>query len=267
MDIYLSVNNREEVIKLPVVPSSFTITKPRNNKKFETVSGSELKRIGVSALKGITIESFFPVRDYPFLRDRTYKGQQYVYIIDTWVNRRLPIRLIITDTPINMAVSVENFEYTIGQDSNLNYVLTLEEFPIINVTEQEQTTQTTTQEVETINASYAIAILADKGIINTPDIWYQGTWNDEQFKTLFVKMAAYIANAQVESPADAVAVLTNHKIINTPQVWYEGTWTDENFKTLLVKVATYIITTPQVKNETPKRTGLFSLLKKGTNGQ
>ena len=84
MDIYLSVNNREEVIKLPVVPPSFTITKPRNNKKFETVSGSELKRIGSSALKGITIESFFPVRDYPFLRDRTYKGQQYVYIIDTW---------------------------------------------------------------------------------------------------------------------------------------------------------------------------------------
>lgn len=238
MDIYLSVNNREEVIKLPVVPPSFTITKPRNNKKFETVSGSELKRIGNSALKGITIESFFPVRDYPFLRDRTYKGQQYVYIIDTWVNRRLPIRLIITDTPINMAVSVENFEYTIGQDSNLNYVLTLEEFPLINVSEQNTAATTTATTVE--NATDAITVLANKGIINTPEIWYQGTWNDDHFKTLLVKMAAYVANAQVETPADAIAVLTNHQIINTPQVWYEGTWTDDNFKTLLVKVANHI---------------------------
>ena len=53
-------------------------------------------------------------------------------------------------------------------------------------------------------------------------------------------MAAYVANAHVETPADAIAVLTNHQIINTPQVWYEGTWTDDNFKTLLVKVANHI---------------------------
>lgn len=237
MDIYLSVNNREEVIKLPVVPPSFTITKPRNNKKFETVSGAELKRIGMSGLKGITIESFFPIRDYPFLRDRTYQGQQYVYIIDTWVSRRLPIRLIITDTPINMAVAVENFEYTIGQDGNLNYVMTLEEFPLINISEQttESATKTTVD-----NATDAITVLVNKGIIVNPEIWYNGTWNDSHFKTLLVKMATYIANAQVDTPADAVAVLTNNKIINTPQIWYEGTWNKEQFDALLIKVANHI---------------------------
>ena len=237
MDIYLSVNNREEVIKLPVVPPSFTITKPRNNKKFETVSGAELKRIGASGLKGITIESFFPVRDYPFLRDRTYQGQGYVYIIDTWVSRRLPIRLIITDTPINMAVSVENFEYTIGQDSNLNYVLTLEEFPLINVSEQAtETAAATTVD----NATDAITVLVNKGIIVNPEIWYGGTWNDDHFKTLLVKMAAYVANAQVDTPADAVAVLTNNQIINTPQIWYEGTWNKDHFDALIIKVANHI---------------------------
>ena len=238
MDIYLSVNNREEVIKLPVVPPSFTITKPRNNQKFETVNGSELKRIGNSALKGITIESFFPVRDYPFLRDRTYKGQQYVYILDTWISRRLPIRLIITDTPINMAVSVENFEYTIGQDSNLNYVMTLEEFPLVNIAEP--STATAPQTVVIENAGDAINVLYKKGIILSPEVWYDGTWTDENFKLLLVKMATSVANAQVDTPADAIAVLTNYQIINTPQVWYDGTWTDDNFKTLLIKVANHI---------------------------
>lgn len=237
MDIYLSVNNREEVIKLPVVPPSFTITKPRNNKKFETVTGAELKRIGTSGLKGITIESFFPVRDYPFLRDRTYKGQQYVYIIDTWVSRRLPIRLIVTDTPINMAVSLENFEYTIGQDSNLNYTMTFEEFPLINVSEQ---ATETAQQSTVDNATDAITVLVNKGIIVNPEIWYGGTWNDDHFKTLLVKMAAYVANAQVDTPADAVAVLTNNQIINTPQIWYEGTWNLDHFNALIIKVANHI---------------------------
>lgn len=38
----------------------------------------------------------------------------------------------------------------------------------------------------------AIAILVKKGIINTPDIWYNGTWTDKDFKCLLVKFANYI---------------------------------------------------------------------------
>ena len=74
MDIYLSVNNREQVICLPVLPAEFTVSKPQKNEVFETVDQGELKLIGKAGLKGITISSFFPVRDYPFLKDRTYKG-------------------------------------------------------------------------------------------------------------------------------------------------------------------------------------------------
>ena len=132
MDVYMSTNNRKQVLKLPVVPKEFTITKPQKNEVFETVSQGELRLIGAPGLKGIVISSFFPVRDYPFLRDRTYKGFEYVFIIDTWILQKLPIRLIITETPINMAVSVENFEYTIRQDGDLYYTLTLSEFRLVN---------------------------------------------------------------------------------------------------------------------------------------
>jgi len=131
LDIYLSVNNRAEVLKLPVVPKEFTVSKPQKNEVFETVTQGELRLIGTPGLKSITISSFFPIREYPFLRDNTYKGFEYVYIIDTWILQKLPIRLIITDTPINMAVSVENFEYTIGQDGDLKYSLVLGEFKIL----------------------------------------------------------------------------------------------------------------------------------------
>ena len=64
MDIYLSVNNREQVICLPVLPAEFTISKPQKNEVFETVTQGELKLIGRGP-KSITISSF-SIRDYPF---------------------------------------------------------------------------------------------------------------------------------------------------------------------------------------------------------
>ena len=131
MDIFLSVNNREQVLQLPVVPPEFTITKPHKNEVFETATQGDLKLIGAAGLKGIVIDSFFPVRDYPFLRDRTYKGFEYVYIIDTWIAAKLPIRLIITETPINMAVAVDDFQYTIKQNADLQFSLTLGEHPLV----------------------------------------------------------------------------------------------------------------------------------------
>ena len=129
MDIYLSVNNRAEVMRLPVIPPSFTISKPQGTEVFETVSQGELQLIGVPKLKGITISSFFPIRDYPYLRDTSMKGWEYVYKIDTWIEQKLPIRLVITDTPINMAVAVKDFDYSIKTDGDLWYNLQLEEFP------------------------------------------------------------------------------------------------------------------------------------------
>ena len=130
MDIYLSVNNRAEVMRLPVLPASFTISKPQTTQVFETVSQGELQLIGTPKLKGITISSFFPIKEYPYLRDTSMKGWEYVYMIDTWILKKLPIRLVITDTPINMAVAVTNFEYTVKTDGDLWYKLQLEEFTL-----------------------------------------------------------------------------------------------------------------------------------------
>lgn len=39
----------------------------------------------------------------------------------------------------------------------------------------------------------AVALLSKKGIITNPSIWYDGTWNDDDFKHLIIKMANYIS--------------------------------------------------------------------------
>ena len=64
------------------------------------------------------------------------KGWEYVYKIDTWIDLKLSIRLIITETPINMAVAVKDFKYTIKTDGDLWYTLDLEEFNLLNYEDQ-----------------------------------------------------------------------------------------------------------------------------------
>lgn len=131
MDIYLSVNNREQVICLPVLPSEFTVSKPLSNEVFETVTQGELNLIGKSKLKSISWSSFFPSKDYPFLRDKSNTAFGYVYLLDTWYSQKLPMRLIITETPINMACTIEDFSYTIKKDGDMYYNITLSEVKLI----------------------------------------------------------------------------------------------------------------------------------------
>ncbi len=134
IDVFLSINNREEIIQLPVVPEEFTLQLPHKNEAYETISQGDIKLIGMAGLKSLTIQSFFPVRDYPFLRDRGYLGWEYVERLQEWMDRRLPIRLIITGTPINMACSIESFTYGVANGSgDIYYTLTLEEFKFIQL--------------------------------------------------------------------------------------------------------------------------------------
>jgi hypothetical protein len=133
MDIFLSVNNREEILQIPVIPPEFSISKPQNNSVFETATQGELKILGVPKLRSISFNSFFPVRDYPFLKTREKWGFEYTETLDRWISQKLPMRLVITETPINMAVCVDSFEYTIGKDGNLNYSISLSEFPMPQV--------------------------------------------------------------------------------------------------------------------------------------
>lgn len=134
MDIFISINNREQVIKLPVLPKEFKIQSAMKNETYDTISAGEIKLIGMPQLKAISISSFFPANDYPFLRDRTYKSWEYINMIEDWKSRRVPIRIIITDTPINMACTIEGFEYGEQDGSrDIYYNLSLSEFKFIKL--------------------------------------------------------------------------------------------------------------------------------------
>lgn len=171
MRIYLSIDNGAEVLQIPVVPSEFTVSKPQNDETFETISGEELAFIDVPGLKSISWSSFFPMRDYPYIKgERLADMWQYGYIIDKWIELKYPIRLIITGTPINMACKVTQFDYKLGTDGDIHYDITLKEFPLVD-TETEELTVAQYEELLAKIESLELEVsqLKSKTVINTPD--------------------------------------------------------------------------------------------------
>lgn len=138
--IYLSIDNGAEVLELPVIPSEFLVSKPQKDETFETVSGEEIAFIDAPGLRGISWSSFFPSKDYPFLRcQRLADVWQYGYTLDKWIAQKYPIRLVISGTPINMATKVTTFDYRMGPDGDLYYDIAFKDFPLVD-TESEDLT-------------------------------------------------------------------------------------------------------------------------------
>lgn len=134
LDIYLSWNNREDVILLPIPPVDFKIVTKQNNETFNSINQGEIRLIGLSGLATTTISSYFPSKEYPFSRNNTIFGMEYVEMINKWKASRRPIRLVVPDKNINMAFAIDNFEYgTEDVTGDIYYTLSLTEFRFIEV--------------------------------------------------------------------------------------------------------------------------------------
>ncbi len=133
MDFLISINNREKVVQIPVLPEEITISSPQNNESYETISLGELNLIGKMGLTTLEFSSFFPAYPLSFSKSNAMFGWEYVEFFEEQRKRRLPFRMIITETPINMAVTIENFEYGMKQGKHIYYTLSLKEFRFIEV--------------------------------------------------------------------------------------------------------------------------------------
>jgi hypothetical protein len=130
MEFWLSNNNGLEKIQLPVNPPSFVISDGVNNIVIETIGIGEINIPGKGKLKEISIDSFFPARYAPYCRYRDIlKPYDYISILQRWKQKQQPIRLIITETPINLPMLIENIVY--GEEGgirDIKYSLTLREY-------------------------------------------------------------------------------------------------------------------------------------------
>ncbi|MEG3030092.1 MAG: LysM domain-containing protein [Oscillospiraceae bacterium] len=131
----LSSNDRQEIIILPVNPQSFAISYQQQNKVISLVDVGEVNTLGNRGLATISsIDSFFPCEDSPFYRYAQMPPERYVETIKCWQEKKEPLRLIITDMNITIAVAIESFGTTIVEGSkDVAYALQLKEFRFLNI--------------------------------------------------------------------------------------------------------------------------------------
>lgn len=130
----LSFNNREEVLKLPVNPSNYSIFYGQNNETKTNFELGDIKLIGNKKLQRINIASFFPAQPYPFCTYKDFPSpEECVATIRRWKDTRRPIRLVVTGTDINTAFAIESFEPEVTDGTgDINFSLDLEEYVFAN---------------------------------------------------------------------------------------------------------------------------------------
>jgi nucleoid-associated protein YgaU len=112
IQVWLSFNNGQERLQLPVNPAKLSFRSSRGYEDVQIAQLGEYTVIGGSRLKDFSFSSFFP-RDYaPYCEYMDVPDPwEAVQLIEKWMNSGRPMRLTITGTPVNEAVTIRDFSY------------------------------------------------------------------------------------------------------------------------------------------------------------
>lgn len=134
IECWLSWQNRTDELRLPITPF-FDLSKGKNNQTAELYEFGEINIPGTRGLQTMEIESFFPHlgHNYNFCSRNTDEPYSYCGLIDKWFADVYPIRVIFTNTSINIAMMIENFTYgEKDRTRDVYFKLSLKEYRFID---------------------------------------------------------------------------------------------------------------------------------------
>lgn len=143
MIFQLSYNNFAERLVFPVNPPKFRVYGGGTEfHDFTVVKGGERTTIGDIKMREISFSSFFPRHYDPSLCEYVDIPHPYdaLNTIQRWRKTKWPVRLIITDLGVNMAVTIRKFEYEErgGEPGDIYFDIAFKEFEFIRIREVEQ---------------------------------------------------------------------------------------------------------------------------------
>ena len=125
--IELSVDNRSEVIELPINPKTVEFTSKQLNQTITLLEMGEVNLAGDRGLKRTKFSSFFPSENSPFsdLAEDTPKG--YITMLDEWKTSKKVVRVIVTDMDINLAMLIDELNYSVNEgDEDIYYTMSFQ---------------------------------------------------------------------------------------------------------------------------------------------
>lgn len=153
--VELSYNNKDEVLQLPINPSSIEVSESGQGQTYDVVGLGEINVIKDRKLTEYSFSSFFPAQRYPFLtifdgvkeEDKAevelLSPSVFVETIVKWMGTKKPIRFIFTSDKynINTPASIESFDWqeVAGSGGDIEYTITLKKYVFYAARKIEQT--------------------------------------------------------------------------------------------------------------------------------
>lgn len=107
------LNSDGEKFILPITPKGYEVKTSQNNKTVDILDFGEAMLFGNAKLKRLSFSSFFPhpKHNYPFVIGDIKTPIECVDLFTKWKETKKPIRVIITDSPINLMMGIKEFNY------------------------------------------------------------------------------------------------------------------------------------------------------------
>ena len=127
-----------ERLTLPVTPVEYNVRTKQLNKVIDVIDFGEALLFGNAGLYEMSFSCFFPrlYHEYSSIISGDYDrdAADLCALIDKWKRAKKPVRVIITDSPINHMFGIMAFEYEEKDGSrDIYYDMTLREYKDLNV--------------------------------------------------------------------------------------------------------------------------------------
>lgn len=138
----VSMSSDEERIVLPVTPWKYQVQLGQNNKIVEILDFGEMLVFGRTKLHRLKFGCFFPALNhhYPFVVGDQREPQEFLEILNRWKTAESPVRVIITDSPVNENFAIMNLDFKEKDGTrDIDFEIDLVEYRDWNVPESDFT--------------------------------------------------------------------------------------------------------------------------------
>ncbi len=129
MEVFFSVPDYTDYLKLPVLLKSAEIPDPISTTEFENVNGEILTLIGSKGLRGFSISSFFPIKRYRWMDHDAPLADECIEFFKA--HRMEPLRVVVASrerTYLNMLCTISDFNLSEKPNEDVTYTLDVKEY-------------------------------------------------------------------------------------------------------------------------------------------
>lgn len=144
-----TLSSEDEKFTLPVTPWEYSVSSGQMNKTVSITQVGEALVFSNPKLRTLRFGCFFPSlkHEYPFVVGDEKEPTACIELLTKWKESKKPIRVVISDSPVNMSMAIMSLEYR-EQDGtgDIYYQLELTEYKeltIKNANENKQILETT----------------------------------------------------------------------------------------------------------------------------